>query len=540
MNKSYLILVFALFGCASAWGQTQMTLNGSSEKDLLTTASKHFAQGRYETTAQELEEINTELLKKNLPDEKLLGLIYYWKGVTYARMLDYPKACENFKESLKLNFSSPDIHYEYGQALYASEKNKNARQQFKLSLAKNFKPAISLYYIAFLTKELGEKDKALALFKKMDKIESTESKDIRQAVEMQIGDIYLEMAEKHKDAFRAVEKFVIPQYEKARDFDKESSLARQIKERITGLQRKYDLVLFNLRNGRPTVIPPYFLRLAQEIGVDTNVTFSPNETTVSKSKQSSAYSKTDVIGRYTYYPTNYLTIAPEFRFNNAYYFHRVKEIYRNDNQLYAPAVRTTYEHTYNNKPASILFDYDFNEALRDVNSKQKLDFSSRSHTFMIGERFNQFGFGDTTLRLRHRTFNSYLPSQNSQTWSFVAEQIKPLGANTLLFYLSLDRARVADEIFNTNAATFRTDFIMAKIWNFASPSFGFSTTRTDPINNHSARGIETQINPNGRLYKTFGSFRGALKYDYMRNYSHDAASFAYKKQTYAFELEYLF
>jgi tetratricopeptide (TPR) repeat protein len=535
-------LIFAtiLLWCASVWGQDQMTLIGGSEKELLTTASKHFALGRYQTTAEELEDINKQLLKKNLPDEKLLGLIYYWKGVTYARMLDYPKACENFKEALKLKFSAQDIHYEYGQALYASEKNMQARHQFKLSLAKNFKPAISLYYVAFLTKELGENDMALALFKKMDKIKSEESKDIRQAVEMQIGDIYLEMAEKHKDTFRAVEKFVIPQYEKAQDFDKDSGLAKQIKERITGLQRKYDLILFNLRNGRPTIIPPYFLRLAEEIGVDTNVTFSPNETTISKSKQSSVYSKTDLVGRYTFYPTNYVSVAPELRFNNTYYFHRVKEIYRNDNQLYAPALRTTYEHSYNSKPASVLFDYDFNEALRDVNAQQKLGFSSRSHTFMLGERFNLFGFGDTTLRVRQRTFNSYLSSQNSQTWSFVAEQIKPVGANTLLFYLSLDRARVADNIYNTNAATFRTDFIMAKIWNFASPSFGFSTTRTDPLNNHRARGIETQINPNARLYKTFGSFRGSLKYDYMRNYSRDATSFAYKKQTYGFELEYLF
>jgi len=69
---------------------------------------------------------------------------------------------------------------------------------------------------------------------------------------------------------------------------------------------------------------------------------------------------------------------------------------------------------------------------------------------------------------------------------------------------------------------------------------GLSLTRTDPINDRSVRGQETQMNPNLRLFRTFGNFRGALKYDYMRNFSKDETSFAYKKQTYAAELEYLF
>ena len=537
----FLALLF-LAATLPVLAQSTMEITDAKQRALLGEASKHFSQGRYQTTAEELEKIDKTLAvgNGNTPDKQLMGLVAYWKGIVYSRLQEYPLANENFNRALKLGYSPLDINYEYGQSLYASEKLDLARVQFRESLKKKFKMAISLYYIGFLTKELGQNDKALAFFKGMEKLPKEETKGIQQAVDFQIGDIYLEQTEKHKDAFRAVEKFVIPQYEKAIGVDKESALAPRIKEKIVALQRKYDLVLFNMRNGRPTLIPPYFIRAAQEIGIDTNVTFAPNDTTVSKSHQSSTYSKTDVMGKYTFYIGDFMSIAPEFRFNNVYYFNRVKEIYRNDNQLYAPALRTAFEHTLFNKQAATLLDYDFNEALRDVNARQRLDFSSRAHTFMLGERFNFFQSGETILRVKHRTFNSYVDSQNAQAWSFVVEQTKSLGSNTLLFYGSLDRNRVAANVFDTNAMTLRADFIMGKVRDWFSPSAGFSMTRTDPIHDRSARGQETQVNPNLRLYKTFGRIRTAFKYDYMRNFSRNESAFAYKKQTYALELEYIF
>ena len=55
---------------------------------------------------------------------------------------------------------------------------------------------------------------------------------MHQASEMQIGDLYLEEVEKSPDAFKSVENFVIPQYEKALELDPESNLAGVIKEKI--------------------------------------------------------------------------------------------------------------------------------------------------------------------------------------------------------------------------------------------------------------------------------------------------------------------
>lgn len=533
-----LILGMALTAFAQ---DDSLEITQATGNNLFKTAVENYSQGKYQATVEELKTLETSLAKEASPNRETLGLIHYWMGICYNRLQDFSEAIVSFDKSLSLDYAPVDLHYEYGQALFAADKLSEARLQFRESLKRKFKRGVSLYYIGFISKELGDRKKAFTFFKAIDKLPVEEAQEVRQAAEMQVGDIYLEQIEKRSDAFKSVETYVIPQYEKAFEIDKESALAPQIREKIVKLQRKYDLILFQLRNGRPTLNPPYFLRISQEFGHDTNVTFSPAQTTISSSKQASLYSKTDLIGRYTFYVRDYISIAPELRFNNTYYFNREPEIYRNDNYLIAPAVRTAYEHTLWKKPAAFLVDYDFSEARRDVNAEEKLEFSSRSHSIMIGERFNYWDFGETTVRLRHRMLDSYIESSNSNTSSLVFEQIKSLKLNTLLFYASYDRMRVTDELFDTDSFTFRVDLIMTRVKDWFTPSFGLSYTSTDPINDRDARGREALINPSARISKTFKkNWRANLKYDYQKNDSKDDENFAYTKSVYAFEMEYIF
>lgn len=525
-----------------AFAQDRSTeIDKASTSRLYQKAAQLYAEGKYESVVSELTDIEKKLSSTSAPNKSDLGFIAYWLGLTNSRLQEFPEAILQFNKALVLEYSPQDLNYEYGQALYAMERYSEARIQFKESLKKKFKRGVSLYYIAYLSKELGDKKKAVTFFKAVDRLGPEEAGEVKQASEMIIGDIYLEQVEKHPDAFRAVETYVIPQYQKAFEVDEKSKLASVIKEKIIELQRKYDLVLFKMRNGRPTLIPPYFLRVALEVGQDSNVTFSPTETTVSKSKQNSIYSKNDVFGRYTFYHKNYLSIAPELRFNYTRYYNRVAEIYRNDNYLVAPAIRSAYEHDWRGKAASVLFDYDFSQSQRDVEANKKLQFSSRSHTFMLGERINYFQSGETIVRLRHRVFDSYQDDNDGTTSSLVFEQIKTMGINTLIFYFSYDRLRNENEIYNTNSVSLRTDYIMARFRDWFTPSIGLGLTSTDPINARSTRGRELLINPNARLSKTIGkNWRANLKYDYQQNNSKDKSNFAFKKHTYSFELEYLF
>lgn len=532
-----LILSFSLANAQDEKEESSQEISRAGEQSVFKEASRLFEKGKYSAVVQELSVIESH---PNY-NKATTGLASYWKGICYNRLQDYPKAIESFDKALNADYRPVDIHYEYGQALYAAEKMQEARIQFRESLKKKFKRAISLYYIGYISREVGDKKKAVTFFKAIEKLPEDETKDVLQAAEFQIGDVYLDQVEKSRDAFRAVENYVIPQYKRALAVNESSNLAQPIRDRIVELQRKYDLVMFNLRNGRPVLNPPHFLRAAVENGIDTNVTFSPTETTVSKSKQSSGFTKGDILGRYTFYHQNWASISPELRFNYTYYHNRVPEIYRNDNYLVAPALRTAYEHTLWNKPASTLVDYDFSQAQRDVNAEKKLEFSSRSHTLMLGERFNYFSKGESIVRLRYRKFDSYNDPSDSKTISLVFEQVVALQENTLLFYTSYDQTRVENETFDTNSFTFRTDFIMSRIGSIGTPSFGLGLTSNDPVNNRSERGRELLINPNFRLSKIFGKrWRGNLKYDYSDNQSKDEDGFAYKKSVYSVEIEYLF
>jgi tetratricopeptide (TPR) repeat protein len=535
----FIALMLFLFICASSLAEdSTVEINKASQTSVFAESYTLYKQGKYSATIKELDEVLKN--KSNDKSKTFLGLINYWKGLCYNRTKDYQNSIQEFSLALGVDYSPEDIHYEYGQALFAANKLQEARIQFRESLKKKFKRGVSLYYIAYISKELGDKKKAVTFYKAIDKLDAKEASEVKQAAEMQIADIYLEQVEKHPDAFRAIEAYVMPQYQAAYEVDPDSALAFEIQNKIRELQRKYDLILFKLRNGRPTLIPPHFMRLALDYGVDSNVTFSPAEQEISESKKLSSFVKTDFIGRYTFYHRDFLSISPEFRFNYTRYLNRVPEIYRNDNFLLAPAIRTAYEHHLWNRPASVLFDYDYSEVKRDVNSEKKLDFASRSHTLMIGERFNYFKSGESIVRLRRRIFDSYLNSTDSTTNSLVFEQIRSFTLNTLLFYASYDMSRAKDEVYDTNALTVRADLIMGRIGDWFTPSFGVGVTRTKPLNN-SARGTEYLINPSARLSKTFKkSWRGNLKFDYQDYKSEDTANFAYKKYTYSFELEYLF
>ncbi len=538
------LIAWMLFLCVSLLSHAQensVEILNANNNVLFKTAVEYFSQGKYEATVEELSSIERQLQQRNETNKQLLGLLTYWKGISYNRMQDFSEAIKSFDKALGYDYRPVDIHYEYGQALFAAEKLEEARLQFRESLKRKFKRGVSLYYIGYISKELGDRKRAYTFLKAISRLDEAEAKEVVQPAEMLIGDIYLDQVEKRSDAFKSVDSYVIPQYQKALMIDEKSNLAPLIQDKIVKLQRKYDLVLFQLRNGRPTLMPPYFLRVAAEVGQDSNVTFSPAETTISKSKQASGYSKTDFIGRYTFYHKDFLSIAPEFRFNYTYYFNRVPEIYRNDNYLLAPAVRTAFEHSLWGKPASTLFDYEYSEARRDVDAKEELKFSSRIHTLMIGERFNFFNSGESIVRLRYRILQSYLSSSDSTTTSLVFEQIKGWGVHTLLYYLSYDRMRVDAAIFDTDSVTFRGDLIMARVRDWFTPSFGFAVTATNPVNDKDNRGTEILINPSARISRTFKkNWRANLKYDYQKNSSKDEENFAYSKSIYAFELEYLF
>jgi hypothetical protein len=536
--KIFLVPIFVLLSLL-AMGQDVESLPGEDDP-LFQMANELLSQSNFEATLKELTIIENKVIKD--PTLKAnLGKVLYWKGIVANRLNEFPLAIKSFDRAFQEGFDSPDLHYELGQSLFAAEQLKRARAKFARSYKNNFKRAVSLYYIAYISRELREFKKAHKYYLLIEKLPKSESKEVLQAARMQLGDMYLSKAIDHPNSFRMIESLVIPQYEKALEVDQATSLGRSIKSKITDLQKKYDLLLFQLRNGRPVLRPPYFLKVSQEIGYDSNVTFNPNETTVDRAKQASEFTRTDIFGRYTFYYQDYYSLSPEIRFNNTYYFNREPEIYRNDNQIYSGALRNAYEYDLRGRPASLLFDIEYTEVLRDIRVKKKLQYNSSSFTYMLGQRMNFWDRGDTVFRLKYRTFDSYNEFSGSKTISASVEQVIGLDAGTLLLYGSIDRTRVDFDLFDTNSFTVRGDYIYSGLRDYVIPVVGVGVTRVDPTNDRSFRGIETLINPSVRLIKNFGrNWRVILKYDKQDYDSQDNALFAYKKELYGMELEYLF
>lgn len=515
-------------------------ISKSSKNPAFKRANELYAQGKYEATDEELDLVK-EKLKASPEAENLFGVLHYWQGIVANRLNDFPKAISSFDKAIQAGFDSPDINYELGQALYANENMKRARAQFAKSYKRKYKRGVSLYYIAFISKEIRDYKKAYKFFKQIRKLPPEEATEVRQAAEMQIGDMYFEKGVDHPDEFRVMERHVIPQYEEALKIDPKSNLAPVIREKIYSLQRRYDLLLFQLRNGRPVLRPPYFLKISQELGHDSNVVFSPTETTVASAQQESPFTRTDIFGRYTFYHHDYFSIAPEARFNNIYYFNREPEIHRNDTRIYSGAIRTAYEHDLRGRPAAVLFDLDYNEVKRDIHQRKRLQYNSNSQSVMIGERMNFWDRGETVFRFRYRKFDSYNNIADSQTFSASVEQTLAFTMDTFLFYGSIDRNRVHTEIFDTNSFTARLDYIISRFREWVTPIVGLGVTRIDPINDRSSRGIETLVNPSARIIKNFGAnWRAILKYDHQNYDTQNTQFFGYEKETYGLEIEYLF
>lgn len=503
---------------------------------LVKEVSSLYTTGKYGKALVILKQLQASEL-----DGDLVGLVSFWQAMCHKKLQQYNLAADAFKSAADKGYHSADFSYEYAQTLYAIERWPEAKQEFEKSYKGQFKPAVSLYYIATIEKTLGERNNAIANLQLVKTLDDKEAQSVVQPAEVLIGDLFYDDAVGKPHQRKLVEKIVIPQYEKALAEDPKSEIASLIQQKIRKLKQDNRLAIYELINGKPTIEPRYLLKITQEFSQDSNVTFSPAETTISKARQASSYSKTDVIGRYTFYYRNFFSFAPGVRANQTRYFNRVPEIYRNDNQLLSAMLNMGHEHSVGGKPASFLIDYDYTNIRRDVDSEERLKFSSRAHTLSVGESFRYFSFGDTTVRARHRSLESYQSQSDSNTNSLVIEQLAKIADHFMVLMASYDRTRVKDSVFDTDALLLRGDYYGPSWKGWVTPSVGFALTVTDPINDRDNRGTELLVNPSARLsHSPARGWRLSLKGDYQKNNSKDEENFAYSKFIYGLEIDYIF
>ena len=479
-----LILLFIFFHVGFNSEAIAAKNKKSNTKKLIQTVFSSFEDGKYQEVITTLDKLEKRINPKSKKGKKIKGLVYYWKAMSYSRLNDFDIAESFFIKALEQKYFSKDIYYEYGQVLYVSLKYKRARVAFKKSVKAKYKIGVSLYYIAFISQELKDYKKAVSFYNMIEKLPSTENKDVIQAARMQVGDIYLKQIERQRDPFRGVEKYVIPQYKKALKYDEESKLAEEIRDKIENLQRKYELILFKMRNGKQTSRPPYYVRANILYGQNDNVTriSEDNKDATEEKDYSSSYYEVGVFSRYSFYPNSAFSYAPEFSAQLTQFSSDSVSILPSNKYFIKGALKMNYEHIYKTLPATFYMDFDYTYNADDAAAEEEFAASNNTYGATFSEELQLFTNNPSTFRFRYESLAAEEDTGSSSTMTLTYEQVVLLKRATLFFTNSYAMTSMNDsdsESLNTNTITSRLDAILPSVYNLFNPSLYVSLTNTD-------------------------------------------------------------
>ncbi len=533
--------LFFVLICSFLFGNNFIFAN-SGIQDTIQKVYINFESGKYLDTIKYLNAVQKRLNPKSENFNTYLGLISYWKAMSYSRLNEFDLAETFFIKALEVNYKSENIYYEYGQVLYVSLKYKRARIAFKKSYEQGYKKAISLYYIAFISQEIKDYKKAVRFYNMVEKLNDEEKKDVVQASRMQIGDIYLAQIESRPEPFNGVKDYVIPQYEHALDYDEKSTLADQIRKKIETLQRKYEILLFQMRNGKPTSRPPYYLRANFLYGIDNNVTSTSegNKSDLSTGDYESNYYQVGFYSRYSFYPSSSFSYAPELSASYTQYSSNSTSILPFNKYYIKTALKMNYEHHYSAKPATFFTDIDYTYNADDADADESFAASDNTYGVTFSEELQFWENNPSTFRLRFENVAAEEDTSNSTNLSFSYEQVVILKWMTLFFYNNYTQTSYpSNDTSNTTALTNRLDMIMPSFYKLFNPTVYLSRVATT-YTNDSDRGTPSLMTYGINLNRPLGG-KFYLMVDYsIASQTADADDDNYDKQLITFNLNYIY
>ncbi len=480
MLRIFLILFLSqIFLISSSLGESKRI----NTKVLISKVYDLFNAGEYEKVSKTLILIENRVKNKNSKKAKeVLGLVSYWKAMALSRMNEFEEAEKNFIKALDVGYFSKDIYYEYGQVLYVSNKYRRARVAFKKSVKAKYKMGVSLYYIAFISQELKDYKKAVGFYNMIERLPEEEKQEVVQAARMQIGDIYLMQVEKQRDPFKQVEKYVIPQYENALSYDKKSALASKIKEKIENLQRKYELILFKMRNGKPTARPPHYFRANVLYGINDNVTAidEDSKSSLDEEDYSSSYYQAGFFSRYSFYPNSSFSYAPEVSGQLTQYSSDSENILPYNAYYLKTALKMNYEHLYKKLPATFYIDIDYTYNADDADADESFAAADNTYGITFSEELQIWANNPSTFRFRYESVAAEEETDTNSSMTLSYEQVLLLSKVTLFFSNSYAITEYPDsESSNTTSLTNRVDAIFPTFYKLFNPTLYLSHTLTE-------------------------------------------------------------
>lgn len=487
----------------------------SSEGEDVLSVIRAFDKGEYAQVLKLIPKVRSELTGTKNEKVKKLGTLSYLEGISFARESEYDLAKKSFNKAITLKHDAKDLYYEYAQTLYALDELKLAQKAFYVSLKKKYKPAVSMYYIAIIYQQRKRPKRAATYYENITKL-SDAPKQVLQAAFYKLADIYLDSVEKEKSAVSLIEKLVIPKYEQALEVDEKSVMAKEIKAKIELLQKRYDLVLFQLRNGRPTNRPPFFLKtsLTYEINDNVNSISEDSKESLTDAQVESSSRVFTVFGRYSFYPNKKYSITPQVNFIHTKYNSNEDEIIANDNYTYTLSVQGSYEHMYKERPASFFIELGLNGTQDDADADGTLENADTGWELTFSENLQFFANMPSIFRLRHNKTDAEEETSSNQAWTLIYEQLVLIEGHILYFYNSYAKTVYDDNASDTNAFTARVDWITPTIPGWVTFNPYVSMTSTDYPNdtrgtNARTYGVNIYRNFNRHWYVFFDYARTA-------------------------------
>jgi tetratricopeptide (TPR) repeat protein len=514
-----------------------MNSASASETSNLDNFYLNFKQGHYQKAVEVLEKTDAD---------KADGVKSYLLGLSYSRLQEYDKAIVHFEKAIKEKNSNKDIQYEYGQALYAANEIKKAREAFKSSAAIPYNRTASLYYVAHISQMLEEyetaKDNYLLVLKDKDA-----DKKMKQITQFQLSESLLSIAREKTpnaaDLSRRVDKYILPIMKTAYKIDLSTQVAFDINNRITELMDEFGLDPDKMANGRRLNPKRYTISVSQKMKFDNNITLTNEENNVLQTQKESYIFETEAYGKYDFAIKKRFIVSPEMRLIfTEHSDQNSPEVFTNDSFVLNSALKNKYEHIALGRPASLLFDIDYSRTYKDWHQEHSRDLYSNSYTFTLGEGFSYFNFGDTTLRLKRKEYKGENQDINNHTTSFSVDQTAFLPIQHLVIFL-FDASFVDNynnPVTNTNTYLTRIDYLIPEVIPTWTLDIALATTITDTKEQEASRGTEFTLNPSLDFSKDVGKFtKIGFNYDFIKNNSKSPV-YDYSKSVVSTELRFTF
>ncbi len=512
LQKLIFITLFCFFS-KSTYAQTELNKDDPSLKAF----NGLYKEAKYEEALDALKDIKEDALA---PKDR-----FYYLAITYSKLLNYDKAIDEFKKAIKSGCTNQALQYEYGQALYANNDLRNARDAFIISSNKRYNYIPATYYIAYISELLEEHTLAKHNYVKIIKDPNVDAHMLQVSL-FQYGKILLALLRKQdrtlvyleRDVTKNIPKYVLPILNKAYDINPDADIASEIKKLIKDLTKEFSLDANILANGRRVSKNRRYTSFTSRIKHDDNW-YSTG--------RGVAYQEHEIYTKYMFIKDKRIVTTPDIKITNTKFINQSdSRIFGKDSFGVYTNIKNKIEHKAYDQPASAIFDFDFSKTYKDLNKDHTYKPYARNFGWAIGELYNYFNAGETTIKLKVSDSKDMTDSSyNTLTNTLSFDQNIYVNQGQQLLALSASVSQLIykyNRYLNSNTYSLSATYLIFEILSDSTLTLGMSVSVSDPKMQRETRGYEPTINPSIDFSTTFFNYLNAsINYNYNNTDSKD-------------------